>query len=169
MGFHRWAGRTFPTELAVQISRDAWHWNTVYENKNFQADEDGTTEVKFAPVRAKQIMVRGANFPRILDKFMGYAWSIGELEVRSPEGENLALISRGADVAASSTSHLLSNDRFIQQGCFAPVLYDLGLKWVVITSDVGLQGWQKVEHVKGVREIDPAFDAMIILRQSNSD
>ncbi len=161
MGFHRWGGRALPRRLTVQVSRDAWHWENVYESGDLQGNEDGETVISFDPVSAKQIMVKAGDFPRILDKYVGYGWSMGELEVRAPDGDNLALISRGAGVSASSTTHLLSNDRFTQQYCFAPVLYDLGLKWVVITSDEGMQGWHNVEHVKGQLEVDPAFDAMI--------
>jgi hypothetical protein len=33
MGFHRWAGRALPNQLTIQVSRDAWHWETVYETR----------------------------------------------------------------------------------------------------------------------------------------
>jgi len=161
MGFHRWGGRALPRKLTIQVSRDAWKWETVYETTDLRGNEKGETVISFDPVSAKQIRVNAGDFPRILDKYVGYGWSIGELEVRTPQGDNIALISRGAGVTASSYTHLLSNDRFTQRFCFAPVLYDLGLKWVVITSDEGMQGWHNVEHVKGRLEVDPEFDAMI--------
>jgi len=103
--FHKWAGKALPNELTIQISRDAWHWETVYENKSFAGNESGPAEIvveptpqssnrkhfleelpggtviEFAPRRAKQILITGRNFKRRLCKYVGYAFSIGEVQV----------------------------------------------------------------------------------------
>jgi len=161
MGFHRWAGRALPNELTIQVSRDAWHWDTVYENKGFSGNESGSTVIKFEPRLAKQILITGNNFKRYLDKYVGYAFSLGEVEVRNREGKNLALVSRGAGVTASSTSYLMSQDRFTHDLLYGPVQYDLGVKWTAFSADEGMQTWQYVEREKGKLEVDPAFDKLV--------
>jgi hypothetical protein len=161
MGFHRWAGRALPNELTIQVSRDAWHWETVYKNQGFSGNEKGATVVKFDPRLAKQILITGNDFKRYLDKYTGYAFSLGEVEVRNPQGDNLALVSRGAGVTTSSTSYLMSQDRFTHDWLYGPVQYDLGVKWTESSADEGMQTWQYVEREKGKLEVDPAFDKLV--------
>ncbi len=161
MGFHRWGGRALPRELKIQVSRDAWHWETVYETHDLEGNEQGTTDISFDARPAKQILITANNFKRLLDKYVGYAFSIGEVEVRDPQGANLALVSRGAGVTVSSTSFLMNHDRLTQQLCYLPVIYDLGLKWLNITADEGMQCWNNVERVKGRLEVDPEFDQFV--------
>ena len=43
MGYHEWAGTRSSNELSIQVSRDAWHWKTVYDNKDFSGNEEGIT------------------------------------------------------------------------------------------------------------------------------
>jgi len=98
-GYRKWAGRALPNELTIQVSRDAWHWETVYESRSFSGNDSGPsiivtpptphnsnttgidrhiegTIIKFEPRRAKQILITGRNFKRRLDKFVGYAFSL---------------------------------------------------------------------------------------------
>jgi hypothetical protein len=117
--------------------------------------------VEFEPRRAKQILITGNNFKRYLDKFAGYAFSLGEVEVRNRKGENVALVSRGAGVTASSTSYLMNMDRFTHAFLYGPVQYDLGVKWTASTADEGMQCWQYVEREKGKLEVDPEFDELV--------
>ncbi|MBM3846073.1 MAG: discoidin domain-containing protein [Verrucomicrobia bacterium] len=183
--FYKWAGKALPNELTVQVSRDAWHWETVYENRNFSGNEQGpsviefeptpnnanknrikrdktgATIIEFKPRRAKQILVTGKNFKRRVHKFVGWAFSIGELEVLAPSGENLALVSRGAGVSVSSVSYLFNDNRLAHDALYGPVQYDLGLKWVRVGADTGLFCWQAVERKKGVLQVDPAADNVI--------
>jgi hypothetical protein len=161
MGFHRWAGRALPNDLTIQLSRDAWHWDTVYETRGFSGNEKGASEIKFEPRLAKQILITGNNFKRLLDKYQGYAFSLGEVEVRGPEGDNMALLSRGAGVTTSSTSYLMNQDRFTHDWLYAPVQYDLGVKWTFISADEGMHCWQYVEREKGQLQVDPAFDGLV--------
>ena len=167
MGYHEWAGRALPNELKIQVSRDAWHWTTVYDNKNFSGNEEGTTSIEFEPVLAKQILISGRNFKRTLSKYDGYAFSLGELEVRDRQGDNLALISRGSGVTVSSTSHLMNHDRFTQEFLFGPVQYDLGLKYVRMGADNGLLTWNYVEREKGKLQVDPVADALVTEMHGN--
>ena len=101
-------GRSLPKELTIKLSRDAWHWETVYESQGIDINTMDTVEIKFAPRRAKQIWVTGNNFTKSMTEgvpeFPIGAFSIGELEVRDTAGNNLALLSRGAGVTVSSTN-----------------------------------------------------------------
>ena len=155
-------GRQLPKHLTIKVSRDAWHWYTAYDNENFSGDSAGANVVEFKPVAAKQILVEGRNF-RLMDGSwnQGYVFSIGELEVRNPAGENLALVSRGAAVAVSSTSHILSADRFLQDVMFVPTATDLGLKWLRTGTDNGILLWNYVEREKGKLQADPKADQAI--------
>jgi len=97
-------GAALPKQLEVKLSRDAAHWETVFESKSFAGDASGRTELKFAPRRAKQIWVVGNDLPEAgkdsphAARWIGHVFSLGELEVRSPAGANLALLSRGAGI-----------------------------------------------------------------------
>ena len=155
---HKWVARDLPNELTIQVSRDAWHWQTVYENKHFVGNEDGATVISFEPCRAKQILITGKDFKHRMSKYEGFSFSIGEAEVYDTAGQNLALISRGAGVSVSSTSYLMDHDRYTQSLLFGPVQYDLGLKWARMGADNGLLTWNYVEQKKGVFEIDPVAE-----------
>src|SRR5208283_762106 len=85
MEYHKWGGRALPSELTIQVSRDAWHWETVYEDNSFSGndsqpgmveikasgpntrnpgllqDKRAATAIEFEPRRAKQILITGRN------------------------------------------------------------------------------------------------------------
>jgi len=159
--YHEWAACALPDKLTVQISRDAWHWETVYETDNLSGDERGKTGIDFPVKRAKQIIITGNNFRRRLSKYDGYCFSVASVEVCKPDGANLALVSKGAGVTVSSTGYLMDHDRYTQSLLFGPVQYDLGLKWLRIGADNGMLTWNYVEREKGVFSIDPAMEELL--------
>jgi hypothetical protein len=159
--YHKWSGRALPNELTIQVSRDAWHWQTVYETTVFSGNEDGATVIPFDPCRAKQVLITGRNFRRRLSKYDGFCFSIGAVEVNDTSGQNLALVSRGAGVSVSSTSYLMDHDRYTQGLIFGPVQYDLGLKWVRMGADNGLLTWNYVEQEKGRLQLDPVAENVV--------
>jgi len=164
-GYRKWAGRALPNDLTIQVSRDAWHWETVYESRSFSGNDsgpsiivtkptphnsntegvdrqiEGGTIIKFEPRIAKQILITGRNFKRRLDKFVGYAFSLGEVEVWDQAGHNVALISRGAGVTASSWSSLQDHSQLTQEVLYEPIQYDLGLKYIRMGADNGTYTW----------------------------
>jgi hypothetical protein len=83
------------------------------------------------------------------------------VEVRDPEGTNLALVSRGAGVTVSSTSDAHNTDRYSANTLWGPLQYDLGNKWTKVGSDNGSSLWCFTEHEKGVLKIDEDFDNAI--------
>jgi hypothetical protein len=183
--FHKWAGKALPNELTIQVSRDAWHWETVYESKTFSGNESGPAEIvaeptpqnsnqprfleglpggtiiEFAAHRAKQILITGRNFKRRLDKYVGYAFSLGGVEVWDSKHRNLALISRGTGVTASSTAHLQDHDRLTQEILYEPLQYDLGLKYARVGADTGVYTWNYVERPMGTMKVDPIADQTV--------
>ncbi len=161
MEYHKWAACALPNDLTIEVSRDAWHWQTIYETRSFSGNESGATVISFPPCRAKQVRITGRNFKRRLSKYDCYCFSIAEVEVRDTAGNDLALLSRGAGVTVSSTGYMMDHDRYTQELLFGPVQYDLGLKWVRMGADNGLLTWSYVERERGKFEIDPVADRAI--------
>jgi len=158
-------GRLLPKALEVKTSRDAWHWETVYSNKRVPLERP-VLQINFRPHRAKQIWIVGSNFQTLRIKtdsapWWRYTFSIGEVEVRDPAGNNLALASRGASVTVSSTSYGELDERMTAEALWEPLQYDLGNKWLRIGGDNGSFMWHYVEHEKGKLEIDPRADQSI--------
>lgn len=157
-------GKSLPRELEIKLSRDARIWETVYSSEDLSLCEGGSKIIEFQAQRAKQIWIIGKQF-RLGEgaspwETLGYAFSLGEVEVRNPQGENLALISRGAGVTVSSTDHGFAMDRTTQDMLW-PTLYDLGTKWVRVGFDLGLMLWSSVEREKGVLAVDPKASAAV--------
>ena len=153
-------GRALPRQLEIRLSRDAAHWETVFQTKALAPAAAGTTEIKFPPRPAKQIWLV-ANELAEKAAWQGYIFSLGELEVRDPGGNNLSLLARGAGVTVSSTSYGLLNDRFTQDALWGPLQYDLGNKWVRVGPDNGSFTWNYVETEKGKLQIDRRADESI--------
>jgi len=153
-------GRSLPKEIQIKLSRDAWHWEKAYDNKNFVGDLSGTTVIQIEPRPARQILITANNFQQ-LEQFSRYIFSVGEVEVRDATGENIALISRGATVTVSSKTSSHENDRITQDALWAPLQFELGVKWVQVGGDNGSLTWCYVEHEKGKLVIDQRADEAV--------
>ncbi len=153
-------GRALPKQIEIRLSRDAWHWETVYRNADFAGDASGTTQIKFEPRPVKQVWLLANQFP-VKELFPQHIFSIGEVQIRDPKGNNLALISRGAGVTVSSTSYGIHNDYVTQAALWGPLQYDLGNKWVRVGPHNGSFTWGMVEREKGKLQIDPWADESI--------
>ncbi|MBN1917895.1 MAG: hypothetical protein JW889_08305, partial [Verrucomicrobia bacterium] len=152
-------GQGLPRKLTVKVSRDAHHWDVVYENDELAADPSmEPIEIRFDGRRAKQIWIIGENLPDVLG--LGHAFSVSGVEVLDTEGTNLALHSRGAGVTVSSTHLGYGMDRFTQDMLW-PIQYDLGFKWTRVGYDMSALQWAYVEREKGVLAVDPRTDAAI--------
>jgi hypothetical protein len=152
-------GQALPRKLSVRLSRDALHWETVYQTDEFTADPAmDPIELRFEARRAKQVWIIGEEFPEVLT--FGHSFSIAGVEVLSSAGENLALHSRGAGVTVSSTHLGYGMDRFTQDMLW-PIQYDLGFKWMRVGYDMSALQWAYVERERGVFAVDPRTDAAI--------
>ncbi|MBI2844079.1 MAG: discoidin domain-containing protein [Armatimonadetes bacterium] len=157
-------GKVLPKDLTVKLSRDARVWEAVYENTNFSGPNAGPSVISFQPRTAKHIWIVANNLQPVGN--WGHAFSIGEVEVRDPGGENLALLAYGAGVQVSSTYYGYGMDRFTQDMLW-PIQYDLGFKWTRVGYDMGMYLWSYVEREKGKLQIDPKADAAITEAYTN--
>jgi hypothetical protein len=151
-------GRSLPRELTVKLSRDAWHWETVYAHDDVNIDTPDRLPIRFKPRRAKQIWVIGNNFEKPLG-LPDHGFSVGDLEVLDPSGKNLALVSRGAGVMVSSTNFTHGDNRLTQNSLWGPLHYDSGTKWVrQCGGAAGPYQWRLIEKERGKYEVDPVLD-----------
>lgn len=152
-------GQAFPKELTIKVSRDAWHWETVYENNSYTPPEDMEPEKFSFPARSvKQVWIIGKNIPMVLN--FGHCFSISGVKVLDEKGDNLALLSRGAGVTVSSTHTGYGMDRYTQDMLW-PIQYDLGYKWSRVGYDMGMFLWAYVEREKGKLQLDARADEAI--------
>jgi len=158
-------GNSLPKELTVKLSRDAWHWDTVYECADLYSsdcatgdpqDPDSVVITLKEAKPAKQIWISGKIFSKT--GYQGYMFSISGVEVRDISGDNLALVSRGAGVTVSSTSDMHNSDRYSANSLWGPLQYNVGNKWAVVGCDNGSPLWCFTEHEKGVLKADEDFD-----------
>jgi len=160
-------GKSLPKHLTVKLSRDGAHWETVYEDASFSGDDSGRNLIGFEPCSAKMIWVIGQGFERgDIWGSWGPTFSLGELEVLEPDGNNMALISRGAGVQVSSTYYGYGMDRFTQDMLW-PIQYDLGFKWTRVGYDMSMYLWAYVEREKGTLRLDPKADAAVTQAHEN--
>ena len=124
--------------MTIKLSCDAHSWETVYENHEFEGPNAGPTVIRFAVRRAKQIWIVAGDLQNV--DIWGFAFSLGQVEVRDPNGRNLALASTGAGVTVSSTQHGFGMDRYSQDMLW-PIQYDLGFKWTRVGYDMGMFLW----------------------------
>ncbi|MSO22286.1 MAG: discoidin domain-containing protein [Acidobacteria bacterium] len=152
-------GQAFPRELEIRLSRDAWHWDTVYKNDTYApGDPQGRNEISFRPKMAKQIWVIGSGLP--ITHYFGHSFSVSEVEVLDRSGTNVALIRRGAGVQVSSTHTGYGMDRFTQDVLWS-TQYDLGFKWTRVGYDMSYFQWAYVEREKGKYHVDERAEAAL--------
>ena len=179
-------GDALPKDLSVAVSRDAWHWDTVFSCEGMPVYEpaDGESmpgaEIRSAcprargfyigtqddpeglriefeePVAAKQVLITANDF--VKTGYEGYMFSISGVGVFDAEGANVALVSMGTGVTVSSVSDAHYTDRRAANSLWGPLQYDLGNKWTKAGSDNGSPMWCFTEHEKGVLRIDEGFD-----------
>jgi hypothetical protein len=147
----------WPGSLTIKVSRDAWRWETVYENNDFRVPAQATPQTfSFEARPVKQVWVLGNNLRwAIADSFL--VFSIAGVEVRTESGENVALLTRGAGVTVSSTNHGSAGEKQMHDMLW-PVHYDLGLKWVRVAYWESVFNWHYAEQEKSKIVIDPLAD-----------
>jgi hypothetical protein len=162
-------GQGLPEHLVVEVSRDAWHWEAVFEGKpdGIPKGPEGHA-VSFDPRPVKQVRLTAMKCTEVAvpDQYGEKTWtfsfcfSLAGIEVRDESGENLALVSRGAGVTVSSTTRGYGDEKILHDQLW-PVHYDLGLKWVRVAYWDSVLNWLYVEREKGVLRVDPLADQTI--------
>jgi hypothetical protein len=159
-------GQGWPQELTIKVSRDAWHWDTVHEEKSSappSPPDPQTFSFETRPVKQVWIIgdkLRSAIAPTFL------VFSIAGVEVADEAGNNLALVSRGAGVTVSSTNQGSAGEKLMHDMLW-PVHYDLGLKWVRVAYWDSVLNWHYAEQEKGKIVIDPLADETITETTAN--
>jgi hypothetical protein len=152
-----------PEDFTIQVSRDAWHWETVHENRNYAVPRDTRPrEFSFEPRLVKQVLITARRCTEVeitLMKF-GFCFSLAGVEVIDESGENVALVSRGAGVTVSSTTRSSADEKLLHDQLW-PVHYDLGLKWVRVAYWDSVLNWHYVEQEKGKLVVDPLADQVM--------
>jgi hypothetical protein len=152
-------GQAYPRKLEIRLSRDAWHWTTVYKTDAYTPrDVAGRNEIRFNRQLAKQIWIIGKDLPQTHQ--FGHSFSIAGVEVLDQDGKNVALISRGAGVQVASTHTGYGMDRYTQDNLW-PTQYDLGFKWTRVGYDMSWLQWQYVEREKGKLKVDERTEAAV--------
>jgi hypothetical protein len=151
-------GMAMPGELTIKISRDAWHWDTVFEGPTLDAPDRREFEFSFDPRPAKQIWIIGRKLPRVEN--WDHSFSIANAEVYDTRNQNVALATNGTGVTASSTMHGFGTERDAYPWYWA-LNYDLGLKWVRLGFHDDVINWHWVEKEKGKLAVDPVADEAV--------
>ena len=159
-------GSGIPGELTIKVSSDLRTWATVYHTVNQLPPEPGGTlhfPLNFTdPVRA--VWILGNRMSLISGWWHAreqYAFSVAEVEAIDSEGNNVALISRGAGSTVSSTYY---GDGLTAEelDLYWPIHFDLGTKWVRMNYWESIFQWCYVEpNEKGKYYIDPRADQAV--------
>jgi hypothetical protein len=154
----------WPQKFTVKVSRDAWHWDTVYENNNQSAPGLGNpVRIAFPQRPVKQIWIIGERLGLFVDGpfrgFWGHCWAVSGIDANG-HGGNWARVSRGAVVTTSSTNYGYQGRRQELNDWWS-LHYDMGLKWLRMSFWTAVLNWHYVEQKKGVYQIDAAADASI--------
>ena len=162
-------GQGLPEHLVVEVSRDAWHWDSVFAGNPSEIPQgSGGRNVSFEARPVKQVRLTASKCSEVAapDQYGEKTWtfsfcfSLAGVEVRNESGANLALVSRGAGVTVSSTTRGFGDEKILHDQLW-PVHYDLGLKWVRVAYWDSVLNWLYVEREKGVLRIDPLADQTI--------
>ena len=97
-------GIIIPQKAILEINkllhekRESQTIRVLYENNNYSGNTCGVNVIEFEPRLAKQIRIVAKEMTKLKGSWTwGYAFSIGDFEVRDPKGNNLALVSKGSN------------------------------------------------------------------------
>ncbi len=154
-------GQAMPARMKIDYCSDGFTWNTLFEGETATLVKDGVLTVSgpenSAPIRAKSLKVTALE--SVNTENFGYSFSVGELQVLDEHNTNIAHISQGTGIVASSTEH--GRNEIEMQRVLWPVQVEAGFKWSRIGYHDDPINWHEVERKRGVFEVDPVTDAAI--------
>lgn len=150
-------GRAFPETIRIESSSDGVTWQVLWEGNPNLPPEKHLWTLDFPPTRAKSVRVIATR--TVSTENFGYSFSFSELEVYNIHQKNVALVSTGTGIIASSTEH--GRNEIDMLRTLWPTMYEAGFKWVRIGYHDDPINWHEVERIKGVYEVDPVTDAAI--------
>ena len=158
-----------PEDFSIQVSRDAWHWETVHEDHSYLLPQDTQPRVfSFESRLVKQVLIKARRCTEVAvpDQYgqptwtFSFCFSLAGIKIIDEDGENIALISRGSGVTVSSTTRGFADEKILHDQLW-PVHYDLGLKWVRVAFWDSVLNWLYVEQERGQLKIDPLADQVM--------
>lgn len=155
--------RRFPERLRVEVARDGYRFEKVFDGRIERDPADGRFTVRFPKRGVKQVMVCLNDLP--LTPVL-YVASLAEIEVKDADGVNWALVSKGAGVQVNSAYHGDGPDAACQRA-YWPLHWRSGFKWVRVGYHDDPINWHKVERRPGVFDLDPAADEAVSELASN--
>lgn len=150
-------GEALPETMRVEGSSDGFTWQVLWEGNPNLPPEKREWTLDFPPTAAKSVRVVATR--TVSTENYGYCFSISELEIYNAAGKNVALVSAGTGIIASSTEH--GRNEIDMLRTLWPTMHEAGLKWVRIGYHDDPINWHEVERVQGVYEVDPVTDAAI--------
>jgi len=151
-------GRGVPVRVSIKTSRDGRQWEPAFEGPTHDTPDKPAFDCRFAARPAKQIWISADELP-LVENIL-YAFSLAEVEVYDPAGQNVARASYGTGVTVNSTHHSPGLELATQRW-FWPLHYDVGVKWARVGYHDDAINWHWVEKQKGELKVDPAADAAI--------
>lgn len=165
----------YPSDLTVRVSRwELWpqqnEWQVVYHAKDNKSvpmpavrntapavyepvretgSRGGWITYGFEPVDAREVWITSP------DDFY-----LSEIEVKDADGNNVALVSKGAGISVSKGAYLYWLSENTQREMW-PLNYDLGIKWLRVSYYLSPLIWTFVECEKGKYKIDPYTDQIV--------
>ena len=155
--------RAFPERLQVEVARDGYRFERVFDGRIEKDPANGRFTVSFPRRGVKQVMVRAGDLPLTPGL---YAASFAEIEVKDADGVNWALVSRGAGVQVNSAYHG-DGPTAGEQRAYWPLHWKSGFKWARVGYHDDPINWHRVERRKGVFDLDPAADDAVSELASN--
>jgi len=156
----------WPGSLEIRVSRDAWHWETVFQSHDVEPLSQAKEQAfQFEPRPVKQVWIEANNLRwAIAENFI--VFSLACVKVLDGTGEDLALVTRGAGVTVSSTNHGAAGEKLMHDMLW-PAHYDLGLNWVRVSYWDSVLNWHYAEQARGEITIDPLADQTITETKQN--
>ena len=151
-------GRAMASDILIESSADGFNWTKIYDGEVVDSRKKSVFEFACKPHKAKMVRAIARKVP--LAECEGHAWSISEFEVYDKNGSNIAEISKGTAIIASST---YNKNRFPYEfhSALWRIYSELGAKYIRIGYHDDPINWHDVERERGVYKVDPAADEAI--------
>jgi len=167
-----WKNTDFPLGFIISTSVSGKEWSVSYQTKRHIFNDSGpkcgdkikqkvsldrAVNARYVRVEFNRLPLSGGNYAEVSQ---GYKARLSGIEVVGDEGQNLALVARGANVTASDFFTGWQNTAKSVNEAF-PKIMDIGFKWVRVGQWGDQTEWAAVEREKGSYSMDSLTDAGI--------
>lgn len=151
-------GRGMPSKLSVEASADGLNWTKIFDGTLPDSDKKDVFEFTTAPLKAKMVRVVATEIPLV--ECEGHCFAIAEFEVCDKSGRNVAEISNGTGILASS-SYNYNRFSYEFHGALWKIHNELGAKLIRMGYHDDPINWHCVERERGVLKVDKTADEAI--------